>query len=108
MPRAVFLLVTVGAAIYALVDLLRSRPDETRHLPKMAWAAFIALVPLVGAVSYLVFGRVGAGADGAEHRSGPRILAPDDDPDFLRSLDWEQRRNERRAPDDPEDGEPKK
>ncbi len=106
MPRAVLLLVTVGVAIYALVDLLRSRPEEIRGLPKFAWVVAIALVPLAGSVAYLIFGRVGAGTDSTGSTSGPRVVAPDDDPDFLRSLDWEGRRKERPSPDDPDDGEP--
>lgn len=111
MPRAVLLLVTVGVAIYALVDLLRSRPDEIRGLPKVVWVVAIALVPLAGSVAYLVLGRVGAGAD-RSRRTGPRTVAPDDDPDFLRSLDKDQRRlpedrrPEDRAPGDEEPGAP--
>jgi hypothetical protein len=106
MPRAVLLLVTVGVAIYALVDLVRSRPEEIRGLPKLAWVVVIALVPLAGSLAYLVLGRVGAGLDRPGPGSGPQVIAPDDDPDFLRSLDWERRRKERPSPDDPDEAEP--
>ncbi len=105
MARAVVLLFTVGVAIYALVDLLRSRPDEIRMVPKLAWVAGIVLFPLGGALAYLVFGRVGAGADKGLGASGPRTIAPDDDPDFLRKLDQDKRRWQRPAPDDPDDGD---
>lgn len=108
MPRAVLLLVTVGVAIYALVDLLRSRPDEIRGLPKVVWVVAIAFVPLAGSVAYLIMGRVGAGIDRTGSGSVPRVVAPDDDPDFLRALDWETRRKGWRAPEDrtPGDDEP--
>jgi hypothetical protein len=94
MPRAIVLLVTVGVAIYALVDCLRSRPEEIRLVPKLVWIVGIVLFPLFGAVVYLVFGRVGAGAAKVRD-SGPRVIAPDDDPDFLRSLRDEQRKKAR-------------
>lgn len=101
MPRAVLLLVTVGVAIYSLVDLLRSRPHEVRLLPKAVWVVAIAFIPLAGSIAYLVFGRVGAGVDGPGSDAGPRVVAPDDDPDFLRSLDWDSRRRKQpRAPED--------
>lgn len=103
MPRAVLLLVTVGVAIYALVDLLRSRPDEVRGLPRFAWILAIVILPLAGSVAYLLLGRVGAGMDKGGAGSGPRVIAPDDDPDFLRSLEADERRRQRRSPDDPDD-----
>lgn len=79
-------MVTVGVAIYALVDCLRSRPDEIRGLPKVLWLVAIVLMPLVGAVAYLVLGRVTVPGTPGTTPDGRRVVAPDDDPEFLRSL----------------------
>ena len=66
---ALVLLVTVGAVALAgivacLVDLARR---DVRHLPKWAWALVIALVSFpLGAILYLVVGRVPPGESGAD------------------------------------------
>jgi hypothetical protein len=85
----VVLLLAVGVTIYALVDCWNSADDEVRGLPRLAWLLVILLAPLVGGIGYLVLGR-----DRAEgpRLSRPRVVAPDDDPDFLRQLDQQRRR----------------
>ena len=35
-------------------------------------------------------------------REPPRVVAPDDDVDFLRDLDWQQKRDRKRGGTDPE------
>lgn len=69
---------------------------------KWVWAAFTLLVPVLGAVIFLLaFYLSSAGgtspsetrtftARGGQRPSGP--IAPDDDPDFLKKLDEELRR----------------
>ncbi|HEY6798779.1 MAG TPA: PLD nuclease N-terminal domain-containing protein [Kineosporiaceae bacterium] len=86
MSYVVLLLISVGVTIYALVDCWRSTDDDVRGLPRPAWILLIILVgplgvPAFGATAYLLFGRP---------PSNPRpggVVAPDDDPEFLRSLD---------------------
>jgi Phospholipase_D-nuclease N-terminal len=91
MSYIVLLLISVGVTIYALVDCWRSTDDEVRGLPRPAWILLIILVgplgvPAFGATAYLLFGRAPAG-------SRPRsVVAPDDDPEFLHSLDAARRR----------------
>lgn len=85
----VLLLLTVGATIYALVDCWRSTDDEVRGLPRAAWLIVIVLIWLVGPVAYLVFGRNRATVRAVGR---PRVTAPDDDPEFLRQLDTQQRK----------------
>lgn len=87
--RAVLTVVTVGVAIYALVDCLRSRPGEIRWLPKAVWVVAIVLMPLVGSLVYLFLGRTSPGSAPPPWNppGGRRFTAPDDDPEFLRSLD---------------------
>jgi len=101
MARAVLTLITVGVAIYAIVDCWRSRPDEVRYLPRAVWILTILVFPLMGAIAYLMMGRTtAAGPNGTPPR---RVIAPDDDPDFLRSLQVNRRpTREPRLPEPPQ------
>lgn len=82
----IVLLLAVGVTIYALVDCWRSTDDEVRGLPRPAWILMSILFPPLGAVAYLLFGR-----QTSIPQQG-RVMAPDDDPDFLRKLDLDRRR----------------
>lgn len=89
MLRVVAVLVVVGVMIYALVDCLRADPRDLRLFRRPVWLLII-LVPLAGAVVYLLAGR----PLGASEEPLPRPLAPDDDPEFLRRLDIQRRRRQ--------------
>lgn len=94
MGRVILLLAMVGITIYAVIDCVRSPSSEIRGLPKPLWLVLIVLLAPVGAVAWLVLGRIKPPTDGNGGGGGtPPVIAPDDDPDFLRSLD-EKRRNE--------------
>jgi hypothetical protein len=71
--------------------------DRVRALPRALWVLVILLIPLIGPVLYFVFGRPVPPPDegGPVRRGRPRPSAPDDDPDFLRSMDTEQSRRDR-------------
>jgi hypothetical protein len=88
MLRVVVVLVVIGVTVYALVDCARTGGPELRLLPKPVWLLVILILAPLGGVLYLVAGRA---AEGVEE-PGPRPLAPDDDPEFLRRLDLERRR----------------
>jgi hypothetical protein len=93
MARVIVVLLTVGVTIYALVDCLRCNDDEVRTLPRQVWC-LIALVPLVGGLAWLVYGRPRPDQPAA---NAPRMIAPDDDPDFLHALDQTFRERRRQA-----------
>jgi hypothetical protein len=94
--RVLLALITVGITIYAVVDCLRSTDDEVRGLPRPLWL-LVTLIPLVGGIAWLTFGRAPHGRIG----SGPsRVVAPDDDPEFLLALDRSFRERRRQAADD--------
>jgi uncharacterized membrane protein YgcG len=137
-------LIIFGLWIWAFIDCLLTPEEEVKHLPKAVWVIIILLFGevLVGPVAWLLAGRPrGAGARrqqmagpfgtgaprpaglGPDEPSGRRVLAPDDDPEFLASLGkhnqqhedmlkrWEsdlRRREEelRRNGEAPEDDEP--
>lgn len=66
---------------------------EIRGAPRPVWVLVILLLPLLGAIAWFLFGRPrkpGApvvGWPGGGPPEPPRGRAPDDDPEFLRSLD---------------------
>jgi len=91
MVRLAFIVgvIAVVFVIYSLVDSIVTEPRRIRALPKPIWV-LITLIPIFGAVLWLTLGKLrGAAAARAS-------VAPDDDPDFLRSL------GERRGGDRPD------
>jgi hypothetical protein len=110
MVRLFMLLFFIGLVltILALISCLSAEEDEVRTLPRVAWAFVILLLPVVGAILYFSAGRPlpeptegsgsgGAGGSGAGSRiwrtatglstRQHRVIAPDDDPEFLRAID---------------------
>jgi hypothetical protein len=100
MLRALFYAIPIVLAIYAIVDCLQTPDDEVRALPRIAWLVIILFFPIIGPASWLIAGReVGAGerqrlvwpsGPKASHpdfqRPSRRVVAPDDDPEFLSQL----------------------
>jgi hypothetical protein len=77
-----FLVVAIVAAsafvIYALIDCLFAESSRFRALNKPLWAVIIVVLPVIGAVLWLLLGKNRSGA-----RQAPRrFVAPDDDPEF--------------------------
>lgn len=81
MARVSFALLLIGLVveIAAIVSCALTPEQQVRGIPKPLWLLVILIFPLVGAVLWFAFGR---------DRSAPRVrrVAPDDDPEFLRSL----------------------
>lgn len=96
MFRAVVLLAiaSVVLAALALISCLSVEDKrEIRGMPRFVWVLAILLLPLLGPIGWFVSGRptpLGGGPAGwlqaTGHAEPPRPTAPDDDPDFLRSL----------------------
>ncbi|MFJ3235507.1 PLD nuclease N-terminal domain-containing protein [Streptomyces sp. NPDC086787] len=80
MLRYLPFLLILALWIYAFVDCLNTPEDEVRHLPKVAWVIIILLFGevLVGPVAWLFAGKV--------RRPRQTWVAPDDNPEFLKSL----------------------
>ncbi|MGI5523003.1 PLD nuclease N-terminal domain-containing protein [Micromonospora sp. CA-259024] len=87
-------LVQIALAVCALISCLSAEEGQIRALPRIAWVLIILFFPLVGSIAWFVAGReprsaAGKGWSGG-HRSAerqrPRPVAPDDDPEFLRSV----------------------
>ncbi|MBT2384428.1 PLD nuclease N-terminal domain-containing protein [Streptomyces sp. ISL-11] len=95
MLRYLPFLLILALWIYAFVDCLNTPEDEVRGLPKLGWVIVILLFGevLIGPVAWLIAGRprAAAGAGGGRGGSGGRRwVAPDDNPEFLKSLKPDQ------------------
>ncbi|MQS13593.1 PLDc_N domain-containing protein [Streptomyces kaniharaensis] len=135
MLRILTFVIPLALWVWAFIDCLTTPEDEVKHLPKVVWVIIVLLFPLVGSIAWLVAGKqrgvpraasTGARTPGRpehERPRGGRPLAPDDDPEFLASLNslkknnkdhedmlkqWEadlrRREQELRGKDEPEDG----
>ncbi|MBM7492852.1 hypothetical protein JOD64_004074 [Micromonospora luteifusca] len=87
-------LVQIVLAVCALISCLSAEEGQIRALPRIVWVLIILFFPLVGSIAWFVAGREpdsGAhkgwlGGTGTAQRQQPRPVAPDDDPEFLRSM----------------------
>ncbi|MHA7984173.1 PLD nuclease N-terminal domain-containing protein [Rathayibacter sp. CAU 1779] len=89
----VWLVVGVIAAlfyIFSIVDCALAERERVRGLPKAAWIPIVIVFPLIGGILWFLIGRPRRGT-----ASGRRIVAPDDDPDFLRKVERDRRDQER-------------
>ncbi|MGX1271636.1 PLD nuclease N-terminal domain-containing protein [Streptomyces phaeoluteigriseus] len=97
MLRVLMFLVPLALSVYAFIDCISTKDDDIRHMPKPLWAILVLLFPLVGSISWLVAGKKRSPA--AEGWAGVREgraqqrqwIAPDDNPDFLKSLDDDEK-----------------
>ncbi|MBV7649123.1 PLD nuclease N-terminal domain-containing protein [Streptomyces albidoflavus] len=89
MLRVLMILVPLALSIYAFIDCITTDEKDIKHIPKPLWAILVLLFPLVGSISWLIVGKDRATAGPgplAGRRSGGGWVAPDDNPDFLKSL----------------------
>jgi hypothetical protein len=97
---SLFVLLDLALLVVALIDCLSADDSAIRALPRVAWVFLILLFSPIGAIAWFVAGRPatavrlsngtvwrpGSGfPENERHQRGPS-LAPDDDPEFLKSL----------------------
>ncbi len=132
MARIVPIVLAVALWIYAIIDCARTdRSLMPGRLSKGAWLALVIVLPVIGSalwlwLSWQIKHPAGTGSGTvstdslfqrnrqAQRPSGP--VAPDDDPEFLRRLEaqnrfneWEreqQRKKEQKDEDDSDEGRP--
>jgi hypothetical protein len=92
MAKVLLVLAAIGVTIYAVIDCVRSDDDEIRGLPKPLWLLLIVAVPLFGGMLWILFGR--EPIHGSPRSPRYRTVGPDDDAEFLRSLQPRRRRPE--------------
>ncbi|MGX1883649.1 PLD nuclease N-terminal domain-containing protein [Streptomyces sp. NPDC055287] len=114
MLRYLPFLLVLALWIYAFIDCLNTPEEEVRHLPKVVWVIIVLLFGevLIGPVAWLAVGKVRKGAGNGGSGSTPSArhrgrrndwVAPDDNPDFLKSLKDENAKDESLMKDREED-----
>ncbi|WP_341955159.1 PLDc N-terminal domain-containing protein [Microbacterium sp. LWH13-1.2] len=68
--------------VYSIVDCAVQPPTRHRGVRKAVWIAIVILIPVIGGILWFTIGRRRANDNGG----AIRIVAPDDDPQFLRSI----------------------
>ncbi|MFJ1972949.1 PLD nuclease N-terminal domain-containing protein [Streptomyces sp. NPDC087903] len=103
MLRYLPFLLVLALWIYAFIDCLNTPEEQVRGLPKVVWVIIILLFGevLVGPVAWLVAGKQRHGAAGGAASDSPwrrdrgtGFVAPDDNPEFLKSLKEDGKKDE--------------
>jgi len=92
--RVVLAVAVLAIFVYGLVDVIRTDGRLTRGISKPAWIIVMIVLPVLGAILWLLIGRPRGNPPVRQNYSHP--TAPDDDPDFLRNLEL-RRRNQAEA-----------
>ncbi|MCF2435119.1 PLD nuclease N-terminal domain-containing protein [Streptomyces thinghirensis] len=81
-------LVPLALSVYAFIDCIARRTPTSATSPKPLWAILVLLFPLVGSISWLIAGKKRQAAGASPWQGGGRrqFVAPDDNPEFLKSL----------------------
>ena len=84
MVRALVILLPLALTLYTFVECAMRDDSQIKKITKWGWLLVILFLQPIGGIVYLAIGRV-------RRPRGPkpgkkRILPPDDDPDFLRSI----------------------
>ncbi|WP_066081815.1 PLDc N-terminal domain-containing protein [Pseudoclavibacter albus] len=86
---------TIALSIYAVVDCAMSEPRRIRIFQKQLWLVIVLLLPLIGPLCWILFGKGlitingGGASSAASSTATPNYggqRAPDDDTEFLRKL----------------------
>ncbi|MEV4197604.1 PLD nuclease N-terminal domain-containing protein [Micromonospora globbae] len=101
---ALLFVVQIVLAVCALISCLSAEEGEIRALPRIGWVLIILFFPLVGSIAWFVAGREPAAGRPARTRwpvgngfseRDRRPVAPDDDPEFLKSIAERSRQDDR-------------
>ncbi len=100
MLRVLMILIPLALTIFAFIDCLNTPEDEAKHLPKIAWVFIILLFWIVGPIVWLAAGKQRTPPQGGRtpsewHRNHRTTwVAPDDNPEFLKSIKDENKKDE--------------
>jgi len=89
--RVLLPLILTLIMVFTIIDIATIDSGRVRHLPKPIWILIVILLSLIGSILWWGIGR--APLERRSHGrvpdppAPPRAKGPDDDPDFLRSLD---------------------
>lgn len=80
-------------SVFTTVFAASANKQEVRLLPKLAWVLLCALIPFFGGLLYLMVGRPLRRDPGALGGKG-KVIAPDDDPGFLRDISKKMKKDD--------------
>jgi hypothetical protein len=108
-----FVLLLLALDVFCVIDLIQTREDEVRNLPKIAWLLLILLFPPIGSIAWLAAGRPqpGQARRSAYEPTMPAYpeydrpgraagLTPESDEDFLRRVRERAEEQRRKAAED--------
>ncbi|RNL78648.1 PLD nuclease N-terminal domain-containing protein [Nocardioides marmorisolisilvae] len=108
-----FFLLVLALDVFCVIDLIQTRDDEVRNLPKIAWLILILLFPPIGSIAWLAAGRPQPGArrPSAYERSATSFpeydrpgraagVTPESDEEFLRKIRERADEQRRKAAED--------
>lgn len=87
--RVVLAVAVLAIFVYGLVDVIRTDGRLTRGISKPAWIIVMIVLPVLGAILWLLIGRPRGNSTVRQNYSHP--TSPDDDPEFLRNLEVRRR-----------------
>lgn len=70
----------IGLTLYAVLDVALSDAAEQRLLPKPAWLVTVVLLPFIGPITWLLFGRPSTGATRIARPGSASSPSTGDDP----------------------------
>jgi hypothetical protein len=113
MIRATPFLLLLMLDIFCVIDIISSRDDEVRNLPKIAWLLLVLIFPPIGAVAWLVAGRPQSAGSGRSPYERPASafpeydrpgraagLTPESDEEFLRKIRERAEQQRQKAAED--------
>jgi amino acid permease len=83
--EGLFAVLAIGLMLFSFIDCAMREDYQLKKLPKWGWLLVIILFSSLGAIVYLLIGREGS-VQKRVKKSKPRVIPPDDNPDFLRGL----------------------
>ena len=89
MVRLFIFMAAVALILLILALISGLSAPRVRNAPRYVWILLILLLPIAGPVAYFLLGRP------VRRRPERRPSSPDDDPEFLRSVDSEKSRRDR-------------
>jgi Phospholipase_D-nuclease N-terminal len=79
--------------VFTTVFAAAANKNEVRLLPKWGWVLLCLVIPFFGGLLYLMVGRPLGKGPATPGKKG-KIVAPDDDPNFLRDLQRKLKKDE--------------
>jgi len=81
------IVIAVALSIFTFIDIALTEGKRVRGVPKGFWF-FVALIPFLGILLWFLVGK-------EPFKEGRAVVAPDDDPAFLRNIRRDEEQDER-------------